>query len=301
MNLFSTIIHFGVTSDMPSEDRKYIRLSNILNLAIIFIISLPGILSTLKNPYPFNGQNGMIRFELLIIGALLNLYLNKKGYVRWVKIQTIIFPIFFINIFPLLNNFVHAGQLLWMPYATIALGSFAFCLFSYSKDRNLLLFLVISIGLLSITFDNLFVYFSPNELDLSFIYKYYVPYKSALTVICILLYFVFFVLKRSNYQILKELDKKNELLYNLNENLEQQVQARTKRINAQSDRIKELAFTNSHQLRSSVVRIIGLSHILKSGTATEEEKAYCIQNIEDSVKEMDDITRNLSINLIEEE
>jgi len=151
------------------------------------------------------------------------------------------------------------------------------------------------------TFDYIFIYLSPRELDLSFINKYYIIYKASIIIICLLLFFNFFILKRSNYKILKELDEKNALLNNLNERLEQQVIARTKKINDQSDRIKELAFTNSHQLRASVVRIMGLSHILKSNSLKEDEKEFCIQNIEDSGKEMDVITRNLSINLSEED
>lgn len=300
MKLYSDILHLGITKEMKVEDQKYTQLTNLLNLATIFIIALPAIILVLSLPYTNNSPVALIRFELLVAASILNLYLNKKGYYLYARLQTILAPLVLVFILNLFNPSIHEGMFLWMPYGIMAIGSFCFSIFSFQKERKLLITLILFFGLISLTYDNLLVYFSARPLELGFIYKYYPIYKLGIFFVSLMLYYNLYVSKRSNYQLQQELDYNYSLLQGLNDNLEKQILIRTKKIKEQNQHIKALAFTNSHQLRASIARIIGLSSIMTS-TPSEEEKIFCIQKIAENVKEMDTITTDLSKKLVEEE
>ncbi|MBC7451094.1 MAG: hypothetical protein H7259_06360 [Cytophagales bacterium] len=295
-----SILSWGSTPDMPLEDQISVRLANKLNLATIFIIAIPCILSIiiLKN----DGQPTLIRFELLILAATLNLYLNKHRYFLTVKILTLLAPVILVIAFPLISNYMYIspGMLLWMPYSIMVIGSFGFALFSYGKQRNLMLAVVLFFAFLSSICDVAFVALSERTLDLAFLELHYFNYKVAHNVICILVYYNLFFLKRINYRTQKQLDEKNEELKNTNELLEVKVAQRTEKLVSKNIKMQELAYTNSHKVRGGIARIEGLAKILKmNGQDTEND--FCIEKIIENVDDLNIITKELSKKLYEEE
>ncbi len=295
---FKAILHFGITPNMSSEEQRYTALTNQMNLATLFIIAIPSliVLSFLPN----HGQISLLRFELLLLACILNLFLNKQGYHLLAKLFTVLLPLFLIFVMPILMNFMIGGMLLWMPYGIITIGCFSLSLFSYTKEKGILISMILFFWLVSITYDNIFVWCATQPLDIGFIKENYVIYKAALTFIGIVLYLNLYIFKRSNYLMQRELDQQNLLLQNLNQNLELQIIERTQKINSQNEKVKELAFTNSHQLRANIARILGLSHIFLNSTDMEE-KEFCIEKITENVKAMDVITTDISAKLIEED
>lgn len=124
--------------------------------------------------------------------------------------------------------------------------------------------------------------------------------------ITILLYSTFFTFKwmyhTNRVALLKltnELDKKNQTLSILNVSLENKVTERTVKLSLQNERIKSLAHTNAHEIRAYIVRIMGLSEVIKHDT-TQKEKEYCESKILENISELDKITQKLSKELIEE-
>src|SRR6478609_1966799 len=172
MKFYTKILKLGVTNEMSAEDQKYTELANLLNLAAIFIIAIPSMLVVISLPYTTSSPIALGRFEILIIVSILNLLLNKKGLYKLTRILTIVSPLVFVFILNLFNPSIHEGQLLWMPYGIIAIGSFSFSLFSFKKEKKPLLFLIFLFVMVSITYDNMLIYFNPKPLDLTFIYKF---------------------------------------------------------------------------------------------------------------------------------
>ncbi len=65
----------------------------------------------------------------------------------------------------------------------------------------------------------------------------------------------------------------------------------------QNKRFEEYSFTLSHIIRRPVANIIALSAILKEFAYTEEEDQTTLNHIHESVKQLDDIIKNLNKNL----
>src|SRR6478609_4247567 len=153
MKIFDTIRDFGVIADMSAEDKKYTRLTNILNLATIFILGIPALIVIQYSSFPYKGQGFLIRFELLILFSLLNLYLNKRRFYTLTKLLTVFAPFVLIFILPIILHFIHSGMLLWMPYRIMILGTYSFCLFSLKKERRLLIGISIFFTIASMFYD----------------------------------------------------------------------------------------------------------------------------------------------------
>ena len=90
-----------------------------------------------------------------------------------------------------------------------------------------------------------------------------------------------------------QLSEANEELLNLNENLEFNIQERTKKINEQLKKITSYAHMNSHEVRAPLARILGLVSLVK----TESDSAVIedlMLKIEQSAEELDQIVRKMN-------
>ena len=298
-------IDLGTSSeDMPLH-QQYIRITNTINLIYIFGLSLPLIVATLL--LTTDGINSYGRYFVLIACSVFSLFLNKIHQSRCAKIVTSITPFFAVMVFPIfINHFIHAGMFLWIPYAIMTLGTVPFFIFSYEKEKVLMLGVIALYVIFILTFDELMIAYFDQLSDLDFIKKYHTYYTLGKIGITVLLYSAFFTFKLMYHksrmlllELTKELDQKNQTLNILNVSLENKVAERTSKLSLQNERIKSLAYTNAHEIRAYIARIIGLLNLSKQNVS-QEEKEYCETKIAENISDLDKITQKLSKELIEE-
>ncbi|MEX2597882.1 MAG: PAS domain S-box protein [Salibacteraceae bacterium] len=64
-------------------------------------------------------------------------------------------------------------------------------------------------------------------------------------------------------------------------------------IEKQNDKLKEIAWTQSHVVRAPLARIMGLVNLLTDGETSMEEKEQVLQYIDQSAKELDEIIQDV--------
>lgn len=67
-----------------------------------------------------------------------------------------------------------------------------------------------------------------------------------------------------------------------------------KALQKQNEKLKEIAWIQSHKVRSPVSRILGMIDLIKHKICSEKENKILIDEIQDSVKELDKIIRDIS-------
>lgn len=307
MTYLQNIINLGITSETDPLQQHYIRITNIINLLYIFAVSLPLLISVIT--FTNDGIDSYARFMLLMMVSMLGIALNALHQNKLAKIITSIAPFLIIIVFPIFyNHFIHTGMFLWIPYAIMALGIVPFFVFSFGREK-IMMYSVIAFYLLAILFFDEFLMHHFTDLpDLGFIQKYYYYYINAKIIITIFLYTSFFVFKIIYHKnrialmaLASELEQKNQELHMLNANLENKVSERTAQLTLQNNRIKNLAYTNAHEIRAHIARIIGLSNIFRQPNITKTEYDFCQTKIIENISDLEKVTQKLSKELIEED
>jgi signal transduction histidine kinase len=305
MTQFQKILNLGTSSESNPLNQQYIRITNSINLLYIFGLSFPLIIVTLLLTH--DGIDSYGRYILLIGCSSFSLFLNKIHQIQYAKIVTSITPFFAVIVFPVfINHFVHAGMFLWIPYAIMTIGAVPFFIFSFEKEKGLMLSVIGLYIVFILAFDELMITSFKQLPDIYFIKKYYLYYMFGKIAITILLYTAFFTFKLMYHRnrmlllnLTEELDQKNQSLNMLNASLENKVAERTAKLSLQNERIKNLAHTNAHEIRAYIARIIGLSDLAKHDIS-EEEQEYCKAKILENISELNKVTQKLSKELIEE-
>jgi hypothetical protein len=306
MNLFQKTINIGISQKLLPIEIRLLKLTNLINLIYIFFISIPMVIAI--HVLDTTGFQNYIRFILLIPCSILNISLNYFHRFLPAKILTIFAPFIAIFVFPIINQFIHAGFFLWFPYGIIIIGAISFFVFSYEKEKNILHFTLLFFALAAIFYDKVLFYSVQHTLDLSFIYgSNYIYYQVSKIALLGFLYGVLYIAKVTTYKYRKELsslnlilDQKNNELNCLNQNLETIVKKRTAQLDLQNKRIKELTYSNSHKVRAHVARIIGLVTLTKENKLEEEEQKFCYTQIQKQAFDLDEETKEISRKLSEE-
>jgi hypothetical protein len=307
MSILKKILEAGTDEKnrkMSVIEKRIIRFSNFFNLFFI-LISITMVI--LINLYFIEGFKSYIRYLLLIPFCILNILLNRFHFNITARILTALAPFFFIFVFPFLNHFIYSGMFISFPFGIMIIGTVSFFIFSYDNEKFLLNTSILFFITSSIFYDKILFYSSPDNMDLSFIYgDNHIYFQISKIILVCFLYTSLYTAKIVSYKfrtIMIEfnsiLDHKNTELNSLNQNLERTVKERTEKVSLQNKRIKDLAFTNSHIVRASVARIIGLINIV-NGYVSEEDKEFCYKMIRESALELDLETDKIAQNLKEE-
>ncbi|MEQ6166334.1 hypothetical protein AAOE16_04005 [Ekhidna sp. MALMAid0563] len=88
-----------------------------------------------------------------------------------------------------------------------------------------------------------------------------------------------------------EIERLNSELSKLNNSLEERVQARTKDLNEKNARLERIAYMNSHEVRSSLSKIIGASNAME---LDENQKERLIEVMVNSSKDLDNAVKAMS-------
>lgn len=118
----------------------------------------------------------------------------------------------------------------------------------------------------------------------------------ALMVIAMTLYFSLKQKRRDNALIAQ----KNEKIRLINESLEKRVKERTEKVERQNKKLRNYAFSNSHEVRAPLARLMGLVDLWNKEN-NKAQRDFIIEKISKSALELDDIIRKLNVVLKEED
>jgi len=93
----------------------------------------------------------------------------------------------------------------------------------------------------------------------------------------------------------KELLQIQANLSELNRNLENVINERTKKIQIQNEMLIKYSYTNAHHLRAPVARLLGLASIYKLDRTTSAE--FFIEKMVDSANEIDAVVKQINVEL----
>jgi len=88
--------------------------------------------------------------------------------------------------------------------------------------------------------------------------------------------------------------RKNEKIRLVNESLEELVKEHTEKVQLQSEKLKNYAFSNSHEVRAPLARLLGLVNLWDDKAITPNDRDFLIQNISKSALELDEVVRKLN-------
>ncbi|WP_420582602.1 tetratricopeptide repeat protein [Reichenbachiella sp.] len=98
----------------------------------------------------------------------------------------------------------------------------------------------------------------------------------------------------------KELAQVNGEMKNMNESLEVLVKERTKKIESQNKKLRDYAFSNSHEVRAPLSNLLGLINVSKIQGMTPEEQEEIIEKIYISALDLDSVITKVN-KILEEE
>ena len=107
-------------------------------------------------------------------------------------------------------------------------------------------------------------------------------------------------IRRKRDQIKEQSDlikEQSQELEALNANLEQEVQDRTRELKRRYEQLVQFSFTNAHEVRGPLSRILGVTNFLADKeryNLTEEELNTFLQSLRSSAEEMDEVLRKIS-------
>lgn len=90
----------------------------------------------------------------------------------------------------------------------------------------------------------------------------------------------------------EELLQSQENLFQLNNHLESLVEARTKVVKDQNERLVRYAYTNAHHLRGPVARLLGLIQLSKMEVNLDHY--FLFQKMEEQAQEIDEVVRSIN-------
>lgn len=99
----------------------------------------------------------------------------------------------------------------------------------------------------------------------------------------------------------KELEQVNGEMKNMNESLEVLVKERTKKIESQNKKLRDYAFSNSHEVRAPLSNLLGLINVSKIQGMTSEEQEEIIEKIYISALDLDSVITKVNKILEDEE
>lgn len=96
------------------------------------------------------------------------------------------------------------------------------------------------------------------------------------------------------------INKINKEIRDINESLEANVNDRTKKIEIQNIRLRKYAFSNAHEVRAPVARLLGLIQLWNKENISKTDRDFIIENISVSTLELDAVIKKVSDLLNEE-
>ncbi|MEQ8924435.1 MAG: hypothetical protein RLO81_01415 [Fulvivirga sp.] len=317
MNIVQHIVKSGIANAKSYQDKRGILISNyislIINVAVLMIYIL-GLIFFNDLSYGVSGMH-------LVIGVLAfssTIFLNRLGFDYLARFLICLLPILYLW-------FIFISQMPDLPYVypsiygairifLLTFSTIPFLVFSYRSQYSLIAGILP--GLISVLFFEQIL----SAVNLSY-YTQGLPLEDypLMQMRTIIAYFILnagsytfhrIIVKNDMYtqKLLEELEEqskqlelKNEKLYELNNTLDQKVKRRTTEIEKKNIelinknvRLSEYAFINSHKLRSPLASILGLVNLFETHILSDEERIKIIEKIKKASEDLDRVVKEIN-------
>ncbi len=293
--MIKSLTNIGLKDQHGYRERRVIQITNVLSVAVGIILIPLAVL----NLYIGQALNAVILFICSLI-YILNLYWNKLGFYTLSKL-VLVFVI-------LLNPFIHIaisnktpdGQYLSYLIISIILVTTSSFLFSSKKDRPMYYFCLV-FNILWMVFIDFIVYSLSNpKPNIDFLLDNYYFYKAPPIAAVLIISFLIAVYngiinkyeeENENAKLL--LSKQNEQLASMNGALEDRVREKTSKLVETNDKIIQLAFMTSHELRGPLASILGFTKFFKGQNSLDDASDY-LDKLHDKAEEMDSVINKMT-------
>jgi tetratricopeptide (TPR) repeat protein len=120
-----------------------------------------------------------------------------------------------------------------------------------------------------------------------------------------------FFVDGANYELIEKnheiqaqadmINEANEEIKLINESLESTVKERTGKIELQNSKLREYSFSNSHEVRAPLARLIGLIYLWNDKRVTSGDRDSLIEKISHAAFELEEIVKKVSVLLNEDD
>lgn len=279
--MISRVLDIGVYKSLTFRERRIVQVMNAIalligpTLAILSIINY--IIGETLNSYI------LLVFSLLYLSSL---YWNRHGHYIISKLILGYLITFNPFIHLLINGYTPPGQYLSYMMVTIILVAVTTLLFSGKSDRKIY-YITFLYYLLWICFSDRIIYaLSDPKPQIDFLFENYYFYKApAIAGI--------FVVTLMINVFIGIINRYEEELSGKNKELERRVMERTQKLSETYDRIINLGFMTSHEIRGPLASILGITRLFidnKNIHGLDEE----INKLHEKSQEMDRVINRMT-------
>lgn len=223
--LWNKISYLGIQEKDTGLERRTMILSNQLNFIMLITMILALIfLSVMREIEGSAFGIGSLRVLLLLIFNLINIALSYFKYTKLSKILLIfISPLIFL-IFPTLIGFVEEESFIYYPFILIAFSILPQLLFVLDREKLMYRISIAYYGLLLLFMEKILIAFMPENFAIvKIIEEFYVYIKVVQMGSFIFLQFAVFYLRKLNINFEQDLNDKNKILDEQNEELKKSI------------------------------------------------------------------------------
>jgi hypothetical protein len=319
-NIFQRIIHQGATPHAFDFKNRRIIYANIiyLSLPVVYIAFVLIDYKTYLEPSKLAWDQFIFLVEILI--CAVGIYLNRKGHFNISRFLFLITWPFLLHLIPIWHQQTPSDYFFAFPVGIIFHSILIQLMISARNEKVLFaVAMVINFSLLIFSIDLLvlFQFNTPQPiLDMvqeSMYLMDAILYWLLFSLVTFLLIYIIELLleKVQQSQLTIEEQQKellavneelrgtnenlvtlNDTIANWNESLEKTIVQRTREVEAQNLKLKDIAFFNAHKLRAPYCRIKGLLALLELIT-DEEEKTKIKNLLMISLNEFDSVVQEI--------
>ncbi|UII31052.1 hypothetical protein LVD17_22425 [Fulvivirga ulvae] len=279
--MISKVLNIGVRRNQNFRERRIVQVINAITLIIgptLMILSIVNFaIGETLNAYI------LLTFSLIYFS---NIYWNESG--RYIISKVILAYLITLNPFLhlLINGYTPSGQYLSYMIVTIILVTVTTFLFSGKTDRKIY-FVTLFYYFFWVCFIDKIIYaLSDPKPQIDFLIENYYFYKAptiaGLLIVTLIINIFIGIINR--YE---------EVLSDKNRELEKRVRERTKKLSETYDRIVNLGFITSHEIRGPLASILGITRLFihnKNVHGLEEE----INKLHEKSEEMDRVINRMT-------
>jgi len=271
--MWQKLTRVGVKAHYSDERQKQIILSNRVNtfVALLYLVVFIADIA-IGDPTPLFGKISEIINFLVVLLCIGHVVLNHYGLFKLSRVLMLFDVPFLIMYAQPLISWGSAGGYFWLPYLPIGISLVPYLVFSFDKDRKIILAAVTMYFLMAVTIDNVLAYFEPYKSEISVMVNQEQPfYKlgSGLLFVFVNATIYYSLQLSRNFErkwaaTQQELEKTNVLLHQKNKELSN--------INTTKDKFFRII---GHDLKGPIGQMIQLTQFLeeKYRDLSEEEIA----------------------------
>ena len=305
-------LYLGVYPAMPIDLRRRVVFSNLvcwvvgLLLGVYIAIVLPRVIE--------NGLPTLVSWVPFLIFSLAALCLFFN-HLKWYLLARVLLPLgwlLLVVVLPVVVTGPRPATYFHHVYYSILFSPVVHLLFSYKKERAFFLFFLVAFFLLTVFSIDFQLAFDRSANPAVPLVSSTFGLRFFHFIFWLFLNLIMMYVLRINEKLYTELEEKNRLIFDQNqelglqrqrlresnEELEKRVFDRTKDLEEQNKRLTEYAFMHAHVLRAPISRIRGLMHLLPLTKDESEEKKIRLM-LTESMTELEEAVRTISEKLEE--